>query len=388
MGIRKVPRCVHCGEALQEKDPSEKGYVSKMAKGEEGDFPVLCDTCYKEMGWNDEPKENAVDPSYLQMLEAAKKRNPLFIYVIDLFSFECSFVPSVSKALEGASLLVLGNKRDLLPKEENDLYLSSYIALRFQEAGMRNVTEKDVYLTSVHSEEDLERVKKAIDGIRKGRDVFVIGCTKSGKTLLIDAFLATYRNKTKSPIFHGPFEGTDCGVLEIPLGHSSTLYDTPGFHNDNSLYGQKETPKEILLSEGQSVERRTLSIENGGSLFVGLLAHLDSVKAERKTIPLHCYFAPKVELKRITPKKDMSSLFDKYLQKKAMKPRLPSLKSGKDYDAFEFSVENDGERDFAIAGLGWINLAVRKGEIYRLYLPKGIGVSFNEPKIKTGKELK
>lgn len=388
MGIRKVPRCLHCGETLQDEDPREKGYVSKSAKGKEGDSAVLCDACYKEMGWNDKPKENAVDPSYLEMLEAAKKRNPLFIYVIDIFSFECSFVPAVSKALRDASLLILGNKRDLLPKEADDAALSSYIAKLFQEAGMNKVTEKDVYLTSVHSEEDLECVKKAIDGIREGRDIFLVGCSKSGKTLLINAFLATYRNKTKSPIFHGPFEGTTCDVLEIPLGHSSKLFDTPGFHNDNSLYGQKEPPKEMLLSEGQSVERRNLSIEKGGSLFVGLLAHLDSIKTERKTIPLHCYFAPRVELKRITPKKDMPSLFDKYLQKRAMKPRLSSLRDGKDFDAFEFSIEKDGERDFSIAGLGWINLTVRKGEIYRLYLPKGIGVSFNEPKIQTGKEPK
>lgn len=388
MGIRKVPRCLHCGEALQEEDPGEKGYVSKATKGKEGDSIVFCDACYKQMGWNDEPKENMADPSYLQMLEAAKKRNPLFIYVIDLFSFECSFVPAVSEALKDASLLVLGNKRDLLPKEADDAALSSYIARRFQEAGMSKVTEKDVYLTSVHSEEDLERVKKAVDNIRKGRDIFLVGCSKSGKTLLIDAFLATYRNKTKSPIFRGPFEDTDCGVLEIPLGGSSKLFDTPGFHNNNSLYGQKEPPKEMLLRDGQSVERRNLSIEKGGSLFIGLLAHFDSVKTERKAIPLHCYFAPKVELKKITPKKAMSSLFDKYLQKKAMKPRLPSLKDGKDFDAFEFSIETDGEKDFGIAGLGWINLTVQKGEIYRLYLPKGIGVSFNEPKIETGKESK
>ena len=380
--MMKVARCYRCGAALQEDDPTKEGYLSEETKLLEGKEPLLCSTCYQEMHWNDKPKENCVPTSFLEMLRLANKKPALFVYMVDLFSFESSFITEVSKALEGAEILVLANKRDLLPKSIDEEYLREYVALHFQRAGLTQVTEKDVYLTSVYRGFDLEPVKLKIREERKGKDIYLLGASKSGKTLLVSSFLSTYKNDTGKTIAGGAYFDTGSPVLRIPLDKDSYLYDTEGFNIDNSLFGHEGTPKELIVEEGEAVESSSFSLEKNGSLFLGLLARFDLLKTNRKSVPVTCFFSKKVQIKRVTPKKDMSNLFDKYLEKKVLKPRLLSLKSSKDFDAFDFEFEKEEDRDFGIAGFGWMTLHGLVGEQYRLYLPKGIGAYTSIPKIK------
>lgn len=380
--MKKVARCYRCGAALQEEDPTKEGYLSKETKLLEGEEPLLCSTCFQEMHWNDKPKENFVSASFLKMLSFAKKKPALFVYMIDLFSFESSFVNEVSRALKEVEILVLANKRDLLPQNIDEAYLREYVALHFRKAGLSQVTAKDVYLTSVYRGFDLEPLKLKIREERKGRDIYLLGASKSGKTLLVSSFLSTYKNETGKTIAGGTYFDTESPVLRIPLDKDSYLYDTEGFNIDNSLFGHEDTPKELIVQEGETVGPSSFSLEKNGSLFLGLLAHFDLLKTERKSVPVTCFFSKKVEIKRITPKKDMGILFDKYLEKKALKPRLLSLKSSKDFDAFDFEFEKEEERDFGIAGFGWMSVKGLPGEQYRLYLPKGIGAYTSIPKIK------
>ena len=379
--MKKVERCYRCGAALQETDAAAEGYISKETKLLEGGHPLLCSTCFQETRWNDAPKENSVSESFLKMLSIAKGKPALFVYMIDLFSFESSFVKEVSSLLKDVPILIRANKRDLLPKDIDDEKLGEYVALHFKRAGFQNVTSKEVYLTSVYRGFDLEPVRKKIKEERKGRDIYLIGASKSGKTLLISTFLSTYKNDTGKTIAGGNYFDTLSPVLRIPLDKDSYLYDTEGFNIDNSLFGHSDTPKELIVKDGETVSPLTFALQNKGSLFFGLLAHFDVLESKRKAIPITCYFSMKTEIKRITPKKDMVSLFDKYLEKKALKPRLSNLKTSKDFDAFDFAFEKEEDRDFGIAGFGWISLHGLPKERYRLYLPKGIGAYTSAPKI-------
>lgn len=379
--MKKVERCYRCGAPLQESDPSMEGYLSKETKSLEGDHPLLCSTCFQETRWNDKPKENSVSNNFLKMLSIAKEKPALFVYMIDLFSFESSFVGEVSSLLKDVPILILANKRDLLPKDIDEGKLREYVAMHFRRAGFDNVTAKEVYLTSVYRGFDLEPVRKKIREERRGRDIYLLGASKSGKTLLVSAFLSTYKNETGKTIAGGSYLDTGSPVLSIPLDKDSYLYDTEGFNIDNSLFGHQETPKELIIEEGETVVPLTLSLQNKGSLFFGLLAHFDVLETLRKTVPITCFFSKKTEIKRITPKKDVVALFDKYLEKKALKPRLAPLKTSKDFDAFDFTFEKEEERDFGIAGFGWLSLHGLPKESYRLYLPKGIGAYTSTPKI-------
>lgn len=380
--MKMVKRCIKCGSPLQSIDPLEEGYVSEETLSIEGERPSLCSSCYEATKWNDAPTEEKVDESFLSIIKDAKKKNAFFVYVIDVFSFESAFVESVSKELSDEKMLIVANKRDLLPENTDEEALKDYIAHQFHAAGMPSITPDDVFVRHILLNGDLSDVYEEIETRSKGKDIFLIGATKSGKSRFVSAFLSTYKNTSKRLIHQSPYKNTNLDVLEIPLSNERTLYDIPGFPNDNSVFGHENTPKESIVLEGDPVKPIKISIEPKGGAFIGLLGHIDCVKSSRKHIPLTCYFAKNVNIKKIMPKNDMNSLFDKYLEKKVLKPRLPFLHTSKDFDAFEFVFDKDEPRDVGIAGLGWITIDGKTGEAFRVYVPKGIGAYLTRQKIK------
>ena len=77
-----------------------------------------------------------------------KKTNGLIVYVVDLFSFEGSFISKLNDAIAGLDVLVVANKRDLMPKNANDEHLLQYVAHRLRVAKL-NV--KEVFTCSVYA---------------------------------------------------------------------------------------------------------------------------------------------------------------------------------------------------------------------------------------------
>ncbi len=380
--MRMVKRCIKCGSPLQSVDPFEEGYISKETLSIEGNNPSLCSSCYEATKWNDAPTQEKVDDNFLSIIKDAKERKAFFVYVIDVFSFESAFVESVSKELSDEKILIVANKRDLLPENTDEDALKDYIAHQFHAAGMPSITTDDVFIRHILLNGDLSDVYEEIEARSEGKDIYLIGATKSGKSRFVSAFLSTYKNDSKRLIHQSPYKDTNLDVLEIPLSEERTLYDIPGFPNDNSVFGHENTPKEAIVLEGTPVKPLKMSIEPKGAVFIGLLGHIDCVNSSRRHIAMTCYFAKNVDIKKITPKKDMNSLFDKYLEKKALKPRLPLLHTSKDFDAFEFAFDDDKPRDVGIAGLGWVTIDGRKGESFRVYVPKGIGAYITRQKIK------
>ncbi len=384
--IKKVRRCLRCGAPIQSEDPLDEGYLSPETARLEGRESLLCSSCYKEANWNDNPSREEVSDSLFSIIESAKEEKALFLYMIDVFSFEAAFIERISRAIDGEKILILANKRDLLPPNIDIASLKDYIAHQFHVNGIHSVTADDVFLSSISLNSDISLIVKEMNKRRKNHNVYLIGAAKSGKSAFINAFLLSYKNDSGRAIAGLLYKQSGIQAMEIPLDRSSSLFDVPGFPNDNSIFGHKETPKEAVLPDGEPVKAVRNRLEKKGSLFIGLLGHLDYVKGERKSVPSICYFAKKVDIKKIFPKRDINALFDKYIEKKVLKPRLPSLHSNKDYDAFEFAFDKNEVRDFGIAGLGWVSVEGQEGEVYHLYVPKGIGAYVTRPKIVPAKK--
>jgi hypothetical protein len=89
----------------------------------------------------------------------------------------------------------------------------------------------------------------------------------------------------------------------------------------------------------------------------------------------------KVSLKKAAIRKDLGGAFQKYLAHGQIKPTSHLVRSLKDMDIFDFSIEETGSRDLGIAGLGWINF-VGAEQTFRLYVPKGVSVYGSRCKVK------
>ncbi len=101
----KVKRCYHCGEILQCEQKDLPGYVKKETLEKYPDGLLLCDNCYESESAKI-PQECKLDDEFVTILEQIKSNKDLVVYVVDLFSFEGSFISKVTDMLNGCDVLV------------------------------------------------------------------------------------------------------------------------------------------------------------------------------------------------------------------------------------------------------------------------------------------
>lgn len=389
--VKSVRRCYACGAIIQSEDPSAKGYVPSdiLAQSKEG-APVFCDSCFNERSYNIEPKEASIGDDFLLMLSDARKSNALIIYIVDIFSFESSFISQVSEMIRDLDIVVIANKRDLLPKGIEDDHLKEYVAHRFRVASLP-VQKEDVYLASLANNRLLgnaDQIKEALER-RADRDVYLIGPRQGGKSFFISLFLKTYENRTGRNISTKEYAGTSLSLIDIPLSAHSSIYDTPGTGIDNSLISLKDPSLQKAIAVKKAAEKRSLTLYKDQAICLGGLARLDNLGDKKLKIAAYCSENVDVYRLLVTGKDEKFLKLIKRTQKAGgnfvskVSPTLESVQTLKDMDVFDFTFGEEKCRDIGIAGLGWFTFESYPGLKLRLYVPKGIG--FYGSRSKVGK---
>lgn len=376
--INQIRRCYNCGAILQSDDPSLEGYVKKETLENAKQNFLFCDKCFEIERFKARLNEPVLDPDFLCMLEDAKKKNALIVYVVNLYSFEAAFNHQINNIIQRMNILVVGNKFDLLPAGTSKDDLQEYVAHRFRAVGL-TICADNVVIASAFEDDMAREVLTRIYELKNGKDVFIVGSALSGKTTLVSSFLRVVNNLSKGNIETAPYPGTNLNVMQIPMSKRSKMYDTPGISIDNSILYKldKETNKEIYVTKPLKV--REVSIAPGQSLFIGGLAFIQLVSGKQTTFS--CYFHDHVQLKKtILSNKSPDEKFVSLVLKKALKPSLPTITSVKDLDVYEIVVTESNQRDLGILGLGWLSFMANK-QVIRIYLPSGVSFFHSRSKL-------
>ena len=378
--ISKVRKCYRCGATLQSEDPSKEGYVNPEVLENPNQNFAFCQKCFEAERWHSLSNEPFIDYDFIDVLKEAKEKDCLLVYVVNLFSFETSFSKEVIDLIQGMKIMVVGTKFDLLPVDTNKEDIQEYVAHRFRVAGLK-IKAPDVYIVSKYDEDSIRDTLTRIFELKNAKNVYIIGSEDAGKTALINSFLKIYSNLSNGNIVTCNYKNTHLKVMEIPLTNKSSMYETPGISITNSiLFGlDAKTLKAIYLTS--PVEPREISISKGHSLFIGGLAIIELIEGNK--LDFTCFFHKNVQLHR-SHVRDVESKFIKLNKKGELVPSLSKIKSTKDMEIFEISINNkEGSyRDIGFAGLGWVTTWVTCQKI-RVYVPKGVSIYTSRPKIKT-----
>lgn len=387
--VKSAKRCYACGAVLQSENKGESGYIDKAVLSlAKEDMPLFCYSCYTEQKYSLSPKEASIGDDFLLMLSDAKKSHALIIYIIDVFSFECSFIRQVNEKIKGLDIIVVANKRDLLPSSINEDALKEYVAHRFRVASLP-VKKEDVILSSLlDRDHDDQAIRNSLEKRRKGKDVYLIGPKQGGKSFFISLFLKHYENKTGRNISTKEYPGTSLSLIEIPLTKTTSVYDTPGTGIDNSLLSIKDGTLQKAIVLKKAPTKRLLTLYPGQAMGLGGIARIDNLGEKKLKLALYC--SDKVEMYRLrSVGKD--DKFTRLIARKPGKdgkatsrvfPTIDSVQCLKDMDVFDFSFDEGKLRDIGVAGLGWVTFESYKGLKLRLYVPKGIGVYGSRSKVE------
>ena len=373
--LKKVKRCSHCGAILQTENPEKEGYITSLILKKYPDGVLLCDKCFNE----EKTEDNIIvlNDEFKSILKTIKEKNALVVYVIDLFSFEGGFPSEATSLLSDLDVIVVANKRDLMPKDSEDEQLISYVNHRLRVSSLK---VKETILTSINSDYHIDELRKLIRANCEGRDVYFVGSSTSGKSALISEILKNFENKTNKYIVTYTFPNTSLRGFQIPITDKTYIYEVPGFPINNSLLGVLEKPIVNYIVPKKAIEDRKFNINDKVSLAIGGLAFIQQLTEEKTTV--HCYASPKITIK--AKRGDALNFFDSILKNGDQTNTSFKFRNLNNFDVYDFEITETGERDIGVLGLGWVQFK-GNNQKFRVFVPKGVYVYTTRAKLKNVK---
>eukprot|EP00908_Phaeocystis_cordata_P016681 Transcript_27974.p1 GENE.Transcript_27974~~Transcript_27974.p1 ORF type:complete len:505 (+),score=203.91 Transcript_27974:492-2006(+) len=228
-----------------------------------------------------------------------RERKALCVLLVDLSDVSGSFLPRVRDLIGPNPVMLVGTKADLLPRGTEQQRVLDWMAGSL--AARLNVIE--AHLLSAKTGEGMGDAVRAVMGLRKGRDVYVMGAANVGKSLFIGALLDLLHAEQGGRLNRLPISSATPGTTlrTIPIdafSGGSKLYDTPGVHLQHRLTAQL-LPKELqAISPRGKMKPYTPPLGDDGmqgrSFFWGGVARLDVVSCPPAMRLTFCGFGLRV----------------------------------------------------------------------------------------------
>lgn len=363
--MKKEMKCFGCGAIIQNENEKHIGYVPKSAMSHQ---QILCQRCFQLKNYHKLQETSLTKDDFLKILQEIGEKDCLVVYIVDLFDFNGSMIQGLMRHISYNDVLVLANKRDLLPKSVKNRKLEHWVRRQLKQEGMKPL---DVIITSGKKNLNLDEIYDAIQQYRHHRDVYVVGVTNVGKSTFINALLKHYAQMTDDHLITvSEFPGTTLNLIEIPLDDHSLLYDTPGIVNENQMT-HMISPKDIKKVIPQSELRPMVyQLNPQQTLYIGALARLDYIQGEQSSFVT--YFSKNLKIHRTKIEKAN----DLYNRHKTLQYEIEGIESIDQMKTYSFKIPQ-GKCDIVISGLGFITINSKGGYI-EVKVPPRISVFIRE----------
>ncbi|QED48714.1 ribosome biogenesis GTPase YqeH [Cytobacillus dafuensis] len=354
--------CIGCGVKIQTEDPALIGYAPQSALLKDD---IICQRCFRLKHYNEVQDVNLTDDDFLKILNEIGKSNSLIVKIVDIFDFNGSWLPGLHRFVGNNKILLVGNKVDLLPKSVKHNKLINWMKQEAKELGLK---PEDVYLVSAAKGKNIKEVAAAIDEHRKGKDVYVVGCTNVGKSTFINRILKEVTGEG-DVITTSHFPGTTLDIIEIPLADGKALVDTPGIINHHQMAHYVDKRDLKIITPKKEIKPTVFQLNEEQTLFMGGLARFDYISGGRRSFV--CHFSNEINIHR-TKLENAEELYKNHLGELLTPPRIEQVDVFPELIRHEFMIK-EGKMDVVFSGLGWITIN-DPGAKVAAYVPKGVHV--------------
>lgn len=350
--------CIGCGGTLQNTDPNAPFYTPKDLQS---DDTLYCQRCFKIRHYGEIIKSSLKPEDYQTIISTIALKDALVVKVIDLFDIDGSMMPQITKMTQKDDVVIIANKRDLLPKVVSEAKLRHKLKRTLSEYGIK---PKDILFVSAKKRQNIDATLDRLFKLSQGKDLYIVGATNVGKSTLINAFLKASTDMKEDLITISQTPGTTQDFIAIPFG-KQTLFDTPGLFNKNHMANVLSVSSYEKVMPQKEIKQRIYQLNPDQTLFIGGLMRMDFVKGNASSFI--CYFSETLKVHR-RKTEGSDEFYDKHVKTLLTPPTDKDQLFKFQTTLFNF---NDQEKsDIVIPGLGFITL---KGSgTVKIYTPKTI----------------
>lgn len=354
-------KCIGCGITIQTEDPKLAGFAPESSLQNED---VVCKRCFRLRNYNELQPVSLTSDDFLNILNGIGAKEGLVVKIVDIFDFNGSWINGLHRFVGNKDIILIGNKSDLLPKSLNPNRLIHWMKAEAARLGLKPV---DVLLVSAFKGTGMQEALTAIDNRRRGKDVYVVGCTNTGKSTFINRIIKG-ETGVGEVITTSHFPGTTLDLVEIPLDDGKAIYDTPGIINNHQIAHHLDVEDLKAITPKAELKPKGFQLNAEQTLFLGGLARFDFISGERSTFTV--YVSNRIDIHR-TKLSNADDLYAKHAGGMLSPPSEKSLESMPLLVRHEFSIKN-AKTDIVISGLGWIT--VQKPCVVAVHAPRGVDV--------------
>ena len=358
-------KCIGCGVRIQTEDKDRMGYTPQSSLAKVDDVAVSCQRCFRLKNYNEIMDTEMTSDDFLKILQGVADSDALVVNVIDVFDSTGTFVTGLSRHIGGNDVIVAANKIDLLPRSVNKGKVRHRLQKELSDAGLKPL---DICVISSQTGYGIDDLMDTVERYRRGRDVYVVGCTNVGKSTFINRLIRQFSSESGNVITTSYFPGTTLDVIEIPLDEKSSIIDTPGIINSHQLVHYIKSNEFKVITPKKEIKPGVFQLNEEQTLFVGGLVRMDFVSGARTGFVTH--FANDLKVHR-TKMANADELWSKH----AGGMLAPVIVDGDVLRGLKRNVYNvkNEKVDIVISGLGFITIPGRKQEIH-VHVPDGVGV--------------
>lgn len=363
--------CVGCGVLIQTADKKKVGFTpaSSLSKGEEN--IVYCQRCFRLKNYNDIIDTELTSDDFLKILQGIADQDALVVNIIDVFDVSGTIVRGLIRHIGGNDLIVAANKIDLLPRGVSHARIKHWVNKEVRDMGIKPL---DIEVISSQKGHGIEALMEMIEKYRKGRDVYIVGCTNVGKSTFINRLIRQYANQKGDLITTSHFPGTTLDIIEIPLDKASSIIDTPGIINEHQLVHYIDKADFKLITPKKEIKPNVYQLNPHQTLYIGGLIRFDFVKGIRSGFVTH--FSNDLKVHR-TKLENADALWENHADT-LLSPVIKDEGKLRQVKRHVFNVKEE-KVDIVISGLGFITVPGGKHEVH-VHAPEGVGV-FMRPSI-------
>lgn len=233
------PKCPGCGAAFQSEDPEKAGYVMPSKNPITGEkdpdcdlnsITLVCQKCFNLKHYNKPSPITVSSSEIMGYLSQIQRKKGLILYVVDMMDLPGSLFANLLEIVgEAKRIIIVGNKVDMLPVEGNhtgkqEEHLKEVLFTTGKAHGLEGANIKSMCLTSAKTGFGITQLaSKIMEHWDHKGDIYLMGCSNSGKTSLFNLLLDLFSVHKKADLLQRAtvslWPGTTQRMLRFPIGH-------------------------------------------------------------------------------------------------------------------------------------------------------------------------